>query len=138
MEAADRQQQNYHSREPVVKLQVGQEVLLNNPTKGKLDPRWTGPWEVRELKGPLTVKIRMNNKEQIVHVNRVRPLLRPDPTIAPEIPERWDPPLFHHHDEDFPEPVISSEPSPSQPDHEYRTTRSGRIVKPVDYYGIKH
>ena len=37
VEAADRQQQNYHSREPT-KLQVGQEVLLDNPTKGKLDP----------------------------------------------------------------------------------------------------
>ena len=40
MEAATRQQQNYGFNEQV-SLQVGQEVLLDNPTKGKLDPRWT-------------------------------------------------------------------------------------------------
>ena len=33
VEATDRQRQNYRSREPI-KLQVGQEVLLDNPTKG--------------------------------------------------------------------------------------------------------
>ena len=35
---------------------------------------------MKKLKGPLTVKIKM--KERIVHVNRVRPLLRADPTAT--------------------------------------------------------
>ena len=61
VESADTQQQNYHSGEPQ-KLRVGQEVLLDNPTKGKLDPRWTGPWEVKEVKGHLNVRIKMDNK----------------------------------------------------------------------------
>ena len=42
VESADRQQQNYHSGKSL-KLRVGQEVLPDNPTKGKLDPHWTGP-----------------------------------------------------------------------------------------------
>ena len=54
VEMADREKQSYRGNKPL-KLQVGQEVLLNNPTKGKLDPRWTGPWIVREWKGPLNV-----------------------------------------------------------------------------------
>ena len=138
MEAADRQWQNYYSREPV-KLRVGQEVLLDNPTKGKLDPRWTGPWEVREVKGPLTVKIKMDNKERVVHVNRVRPLLRADQTTeSSEISGRWSPPLFQHYYEDRPEPATCDElPPPTQPEHPL-TTRTGRIVKPVDYYGFRH
>ena len=61
-----------------MKLQVGQEVLLDNPTKRKLDPCWTRPQKVRELTGPLNVKIVMNDKQRVVHVNRVRPFLRPD------------------------------------------------------------
>ena len=71
------QTQNHQGKEPV-KLQVGQEVLLDNPTKRKLDPCWTGPQKVTELTGPLNVKIVMNDKQRVVHVNRVRPFLRPD------------------------------------------------------------
>ena len=62
MEASARQQLNHRSKEPV-KLQVGQEVLLDNPTEGKLDPCWTGPWTVKELKGPLNVRVEINSKE---------------------------------------------------------------------------
>ena len=49
VEMANRQLQSYQSKEPI--------KLLDNPTKGKLDPRWTGPWRVRKWKGPLNVKI---------------------------------------------------------------------------------
>ena len=137
VEATDRQRQNYRSREPI-KLQVGQEVLLDNPTKGKLDPCWTGPWKVRELKGPLTIKIKMDNKERLVHVNRVRPLLRADQTpTTSAVPGRWSPPLFQYYHEDPPEPVAPNESPPSLPGCPL-TTRSGRVVKPVDYYGIEH
>ena len=35
------QQKNYHSGEPAT-LIAGQEILVDNPTHGKLDPRWLG------------------------------------------------------------------------------------------------
>ena len=56
VEAASRQKESYKCREPA-KLKVGQQVLLDDPTKGKLDPRWTGPWEVEEIRSSCTVKI---------------------------------------------------------------------------------
>ena len=40
--STERQQHYYHGKAPP-KLKDGQKVLLDNPTKGKLDPRWTGP-----------------------------------------------------------------------------------------------
>jgi len=33
---------------------------------------------VKEFKGPLNVRIVVNSKEQVVHVNRLRHLLRPE------------------------------------------------------------
>ena len=55
VEMANRQTQNYHGSEPL-KLQIGEEVVLDSPSTGKLDSRWTGPWIVREWKGPLNIK----------------------------------------------------------------------------------
>jgi len=133
VEAAARQQLNHRGKEPV-KLQVGQEVLLDNPTKGKLDPCWTGPWTVKELKGPLNVRIEMNSKERVVHVNRLRPLLRPDTTS--EHPEgQWSPPLFQYYCNDHPAPDPQPEPPAAPQSGQPVTTRSGRVVRPVDYYG---
>ena len=133
VEAATRQQQNYGGNEQV-SLQVGQEVLLDNPTKGKLDPRWTGPWTVRELKGPLNVRIEMNGKERVVHVNRLRPLLRPD-VRSKNSEGQWGPPLFQYYCDDRPASAPRQE-SPAAPQSgQPVTTRSGRVVRPVDYYG---
>ena len=75
VEATCKQAKYYNNQEPV-KLSVGQQVLLDDPTKRKLDPRWTGPWEVKEFKEPSTVKIRKGTSTHVVHVNRTRPLLR--------------------------------------------------------------
>ena len=75
VESAERQQQSYEGCESRATLEVGQQVLLDNPTKGKLEPRWTGPWTVRALRGPSTVLLRMGTMEHAVHINRVRPLL---------------------------------------------------------------
>ena len=51
---------------------MGQQVLLDDPTKGKLDPRWTDPWEVEEFKEPSTVKIRMGTSTRTIYINRTR------------------------------------------------------------------
>jgi len=47
VESASRQEHSYQgSKLPLFKK--GQRVLLSNSTRGKLDPRWTGPWVVDE------------------------------------------------------------------------------------------
>ena len=56
-------------------LYIGQHVLLSNPSCGKLDPRWSGPWTVTELKDPTSVTIKMGRSEKTVHTNRLNPLL---------------------------------------------------------------
>ena len=114
-------------------------MLLNNPTKGKLDPRWTGPWVV-EQQDNTTVRIVKGGREQTVHVNRVRPLLERDE--ADSECESWSPPLFHDHSQDdITERLEASEnteppgSSSNGTGQQLRATRSGRVVKPVDYYG---
>ena len=91
---------------------------------------------MREWKGPLNVKIKMDNKERVVHVNRVRPLLRPDSrTEFCEPVGQWSPPLFQYYCDDHSAPAIRDEsPAAPQPGPPI-TTRSGIVVRPVDYYG---
>jgi len=79
VESAVRQEHSYHSTK-LPQFKKGQRVLLNNPTKGKLDPRWTGPWVV-EQQDNTTVRIVKGGREQTVHVNRVRPLLERDENV---------------------------------------------------------
>ena len=50
--SAEAQQSNYTGQKKVT-FAVGQRVFLDNPTRGKLDPRWTGPWNIISIKGPL-------------------------------------------------------------------------------------
>ena len=79
----------------------------------------------------------MDSKDWVVHVNRVRPLWRAEQiTNGSVISERWSPPLFQHLCEDYPEPANCEELPPSPQSKCHLTTRAGRIVKPVDYYGF--
>ena len=80
----------------------------------------------------------MNNKERVVHVNRVRPLLRPD--LRTEcLDGQWSPPLFQHYCDDNPAlATCNCDEPPAAPQSGQpitSTTRSGRVVRPVDYYG---
>ncbi len=103
VEAAEQQCRYYRHGEAPQSLRVGEQVLLNNPTKGKLDPRWTGPWSVTGLKGPSSVSLKLGASERTVHINRVRPLLSEEDE-AHEPVTAWFPPLFDH------ETAPSSEP----------------------------
>ena len=96
VESADRQQNSYKGsfRSP---LEPGQQVLLNNPCASKLEPRWTGPWLIRETQGPLTVTLTKGDVERTVHINRVRPLLTEDLDSNGLKTDRT-PPLFHHYE----------------------------------------
>ena len=90
-------QKTYYSGEPIT-LMAGQKVLVDNPTHGKLDAHWTGPWTVIQQDGT-SVRIRMGNKEQVVHVNRVHPLLQKDTSVL-EGAGNWTSLLFQHVDSD--------------------------------------
>ena len=133
IEASDRQRRTYGScgNKPLL---VGQHVLLSNPTCGKLDPRWTGPWTITELKGPTTITIQMGKAVRTVHVNRLRPLLESPqtPLTGSPIPSaNWCPPLFIHGEGSEPPPLPSSVPQASLPP----PVTSGRLVKAVSRYG---
>ena len=69
------QQFHYKSSQTFPQLQPNQKVLLSNPIKGKLNPRWTGPWAVLRMKSPTTVQLKMGAASRTVHINRVRPLM---------------------------------------------------------------
>ena len=80
--SAETQQSSYTGQKKVT-FAVGQRVSLDNPTRGKLDPHWTGPWNIISIKGPLTLELQMRSTKLIVHVNRVRPMLLVKLTIPP-------------------------------------------------------
>ena len=92
MESAEHQQLSHRNSVAGKKLKVGQEILLNNVTKGKLDPQWTGPYVVTELKGSLTVLLRISTMVRAVHINRVHP----DRSEGSDRVHELDSPLFHH------------------------------------------
>ena len=65
----------------------------------------------------------------MVHINRVRPLLEED-TENTEV-AGWSPSLFH---EDFSEASVPEDDADNHSMRQLPTTRSGRIIRPVDYY----
>ena len=135
VEAASRQKESYKCREPA-KLNVGQQVLLDNPTRGKLHPCWTGPWEVEEIRNSSTVKIKRGNNTRMVHINRTRPLLQGEIDEAPK-GEAWNPPHFNYFENSSSshsdtQELANSNDASRGPNV---VTRSGRIVRPPDYYG---
>ena len=75
-------------------------------------------------------------KKQVVHVNRVRPLLEEDTDIS--YSSTWNPPLFQDNSHDEPSQQ-SSVDRPRDPrnksDFQLPMSLSGRIIRPMDYYG---
>ena len=133
VESTTPQQRGHHCQE-TARLLVGQKVLVSNPTRGKLDPHWTGPWVVIRQLDNTSMKVRMGTREQVI-INQIRPFHQEDTiTIEPQI---WTPPLFSHHDVDEDnERVAETDPCIVADDsHIVKTTRSGREIHPVDYYG---
>jgi len=88
----------------------------------------TEPWRVREFKVSSNVT---NNMEKIIHINRLRPLLRPD--IRHKHSEgQQNPSLFQYVCEDLCTSTYTSTDTPQsvQP----VTTKSGHIFRLFDYY----
>jgi len=120
VEAAACQQSEYPSEE-ATKLTVGQKVLVTNPVRGKLDPQWTGPWIVVKQIDATSVKVKMGTREQVIHINQIRPLLQRDTTVGE--PLTWTPPLFTHSNSDTDdERAVENGPIPGD-DRTVRTTR---------------
>ena len=160
--SASQQQRFYRSNQTPVPLACGQQVLLDNPSAGKLDPRWSGPWIVKELRGPSSVLLLKGGSEKLVHMNRVRPLLTSE-SEGPGVTSGWSPPMFNHvndpstitdvqsgdpsnFDEGSPfsgshllpgtsAPAVSTHDEQSNSSDPQIVTRSGRTVKPPQRYG---
>ena len=134
LEATTCQQSEYRSEE-ATKLTAGQKVLVTNPVRGKLDPQWTGPWIVVKRIDATNVKIKIGTREQVIHINRIRSLLKKDMTVGK--PLTWAPPLFTYFSLDADdEKAIENDPI-TDDDRTVRTTRSGWEIRPVDYYGYQ-
>ena len=92
MESVEHQQVPCHRSGEGVNLRLEQEGLLNNATKGKLDPQWTGPYIVTGLKGLTTVLMWIGITVRKVHVNLVRPLLTEEKRDQTKS-TNWTPPV---------------------------------------------
>ena len=71
IESAERQKRSYGGQHTAISV-VRQKVLLDDPARGKLDPHWTGPWEVIRVKEPSHWKCRWAQESAyVVHINQV-------------------------------------------------------------------
>ena len=56
-----------------IEFHSGDEVWLNVPRKGKLNPKWEAGWCVKEILSRVNVKIlHSDGRVRVVHVNRLR------------------------------------------------------------------
>ena len=112
-EAADSQKKCYDTRTEKQIFRTGQLVWLSIPTAKKLDPRWEGGWRISEVMSPINMKISDGQRTRVVHVNRLRHRIQPqpnDPTI----------PFQHRTSNSYPpqiEHLVVSDttPTPTQP-----------------------
>ena len=98
--SAQQQKIHYDKHSHVHSFVAGAPVWLSIPTRGKLQPKWQGKWEVLETKSPTDVKITNGQVTKVVHVNRLRHRKQPQHTSAPvtDIPSNtWFPPQVDHH-----------------------------------------
>ena len=130
MDSAAHLQETYHNGETIT-LTAGQQGLVDNPTRGKLDAHWTGPWIVIK-QDATSVKVKMGTKEQVVHINRIRPLLQKD--TLEEGHYNWAPPLFQNLESD----ETQNDDQETENSASARTTRSGRVVRPPERYGYEN
>ena len=94
------------------------------------------------MKGPNSVELKLGATNRTIHIYRVRPLLLEEDEDHPARPD-WTPPLFDHEEL----PLQSSQPLSESgeaadlpvseaPAKSTYVTRSGRVVKPVQRYGM--
>lgn len=79
--ARQTRKKQYDKRAKTRKYVVGQYVYLHTPQLGrhqvkKLARLWRGPYPIIEVLSELNVKLRIRNRESIVHVNRIKPCVK--------------------------------------------------------------
>ena len=130
VDSAAHLQETYHNGETIT-LTAGQQVLVDNPTRGKLDAHWTGPWIVIKQEAT-SVKVKMGTKEQVVHINRIHPLLQKN--TLEEGHYNWITPLFQNLESD----ETQNDDQETENSASARTTHSGRVVRPPECYGYEN
>ena len=84
------------------KFKIGEAVWLSIPTAGKLQSRWEGMWIVKAIKSEVNLEISDGVRTKVVHVNRIRHRLQPQPgdDASPaddsEGHNSWVPPQIDH------------------------------------------
>eukprot|EP00731_Ephydatia_muelleri_P024924 Em0017g7a len=84
------------------KFKIGEAVWLSIPTAGKLQSRWEGMWIVKAIKSEVNLEISDGVRTKVVHVNRIRHRLQPQPgdDASPADDSKghnsWVPPQIDH------------------------------------------
>lgn len=78
--ARQSQKKQYDKRTKIRRYEAGQYVYLHTPQIGrhrvkKLAKLWTGPHQIISVLSELNVKLRIRNRESVVHVNRIKPCI---------------------------------------------------------------
>ena len=60
-------------QEPQPHRQRNRRYLWTISMCNKLEPHWTGPWIVQKILDATSVKVKIETREQVVHINRIRP-----------------------------------------------------------------
>ena len=93
VDSAANLQETYHNGETITLTALSEGADRHTPTHEKLDEHWTGLIVIQQ-KDTTSVKVKMGMKEQVVHINLIRPLLQKD--NLEERSQTWAPPLFQH------------------------------------------
>ena len=159
--ARDSQKSHYDRSVRFAPYEIGDKVLMTDPTasRAKLAAKWKGPYRVvrRDERGiiyHLSDVSDPNTPVKVIHYNRLKPYL--DPTPSPSHPEVQSPPspseqslpvLVPVFPDDTPPPPTAvphtSTTTSLSPSHDAHArnhdprcqTRSGRVVRPPDYFG---
>lgn len=72
IESKQKNKKQFDSKTNVLKLQIGDKVLLRNENAKKLESRYSGPYEVIDITSDVNTKIKIKNSDKIVHNNRLK------------------------------------------------------------------
>jgi hypothetical protein len=109
LEAAQARQKSYHDkRRKPLQFEVGDHVYLKvSPTKGvqrfgikgKLAPRYIGPYEIKEACGPVAYQLKlpphMSAMHDVFHVSQLRKCVRLPKAVLPELELEIEPDLSY-------------------------------------------
>jgi hypothetical protein len=129
LEAAQAKQKSYHDkRRKPLQFEVGEHVYLKvSPTKGiqrfgfkgKLAPRYIGPYEIKETCGPVAYQLKlpphMSAVHDVFHVSQLRKCVRLPTEVLPEPEIEIEPDLSY---QEYPVKVL---------DQKERSTRARSI-----------